>query len=193
MSIGDRYLTVLGNWTYTDLLSEMQKLQLTLAIIKPHAIKNPVALSYIRQVIKNKFIVIKTKRTSLDVETAGKFYKEHVGKFFYNRLVTFMASGCIDLHVMGHTNAIELWRGLLGPTSVYKGQFQEPYCLRGMFGISDTRNVAHGSDSLASAEREIKFFFPDFSFYEWHSNDEAFFRKGPIIFNNHIFQHVRRL
>lgn len=69
----------------------MQKLQLTLAIIKPHAVKNPVALSYIRQVIKNKFIVVKTKRVSLDKEAASNFYKEHMGKFFYNRLVTFMA------------------------------------------------------------------------------------------------------
>lgn len=69
----------------------MQKLQLTLAIIKPHAVKNPVALSFIRQVIKNKFIVVKSKRVSLDKETASNFYREHVGKFFYNRLVTFMA------------------------------------------------------------------------------------------------------
>ncbi|KAJ0174886.1 hypothetical protein K1T71_009994 [Dendrolimus kikuchii] len=171
----------------------MQRLQLTLAIIKPHAVKNPVAVSYIRHVIKKKFVVVKSKRVSLDSETAANFYKEHVGKFFYNRLVTFMTSGSIDIHVMGHTNAIELWRRLLGPTSVYKAQFQDPYCLRGMFGISDTRNVAHGSDSPASAEREIKFFFPDFSFYKWHKEEEERYRTGPIIFNDYLFRHVRRL
>ncbi|CAH0720581.1 unnamed protein product, partial [Brenthis ino] len=171
----------------------MQKLQLSLAIIKPHAVKNPVALSYIRNVIKNTFVVVKTKRILLDKETAGKFYKEHVEKFFYNRLVTFMASGSIDLHIIGHTNAIDLWRRMLGPTKVYHAQFKEPYCLRGMFGISDTRNVAHGSDSEVSAEREIKFFFPDFSFHNWHEHEEITYRKGPIIFNHHLFQHVRRL
>lgn len=69
----------------------MQKLQLTLAIIKPHAIKNPVALSYIRHVIKNKFVVIKSKRMSLDEQTAANFYREHVNKFFFNRLITFMS------------------------------------------------------------------------------------------------------
>lgn len=68
----------------------MQKLQLTLAIIKPHTVKNPVALSYIRNVIKNSFVVVKTKRVSLNRETAEKFYEEHLGKFFYNRLVSFM-------------------------------------------------------------------------------------------------------
>ncbi|CAK1550317.1 unnamed protein product [Leptosia nina] len=171
----------------------MCKLQLSLAIIKPHAVKNPVALSYIRNVIKNKFVVVKTKRVTLDQETAGNFYIEHEEKFFFNRLVTFMSSGYIDLHVLGHRNAIQLWRTMLGPTKVFKAQFEDPYSLRGMFGLSDTRNVAHGSDSIASAEREIKFFFPDFSFYEWHTNTEQLYRKGPIIFNKHLFQHVRKL
>ncbi|XP_014361403.2 nucleoside diphosphate kinase 6 [Papilio machaon] len=171
----------------------MEKLQLTLAIIKPHAVKNPVAVSYIRNVIRNRFVVVRTRRVILDANKAGDFYQEHEGKFFFNRLVTFMASGNIDLHVIAHKNAIELWRKMLGPTKVYKAQFQEPYSLRGMFGISDTRNVAHGSDSTISAEREIKFFFPDFSFYEWHNNDELRYRKGQIIFNKHLFQHVRKL
>lgn len=69
----------------------MQKLQLTLAIIKPHAVKNPVALSYIRRVLETQFIVIKTRRVRLDRNAASAFYREHEGKFFYNRLVTFMS------------------------------------------------------------------------------------------------------
>ncbi|KAJ8712031.1 hypothetical protein PYW07_004873 [Mythimna separata] len=171
----------------------MQKLELTLAIIKPHAVSNPVVRTFIRNILKNKFIVVKTKRVTLDTDTACKFYEEHAGKFFFKRLTTFMTSGCIDLHVLGHVNAIQMWRQCLGPTSVYKGQFQDPYCLRGMFGISDTRNVAHGSDSQDSAEREIKFFFPEFSFYQWRIDDEEWFRKGPITFNDHFFQHVKKL
>lgn len=68
----------------------MGRLELTLAIIKPHALKNPIAVSYIRNVIKNRFVVVKTKRVALDLRTAGEFYKEHEGRFFFNRLVTFM-------------------------------------------------------------------------------------------------------
>jgi len=33
--------------------------------------------------------------------------------------------------------------------------------LRAVFGTDDERNAVHGSDSSASAEREIRFFFPD--------------------------------
>lgn len=77
-----------------------------------------------------------------------KSYKEN----FLNR---FYFSGSIDLHIIGHTNAIDLWRRMLGPTKVYHAQFKEPYCLRGMFGISDTRNVAHGSGMLDFYNRII--------------------------------------
>ncbi|KAJ2945364.1 hypothetical protein O0L34_g164 [Tuta absoluta] len=174
-------------------MSSSQKLQVTLAIIKPHAVKNPIALSFIRNVLKNSFIVVKTKRITLDKKAAGDFYQEHAGKFFYNRLVTFMTSGSLDLHILGHANAVQVWRRMLGPTSVYKAQFLEPNSLRGMFGISDTRNVAHGSDSCASAQREIRHFFPEFSFHNWYNNEEETYRKGPIIFNDYQFKHVRRL
>lgn len=65
-------------------------------------------------------------------------------------VITEIFSGSIDLHIIGHANAVDLWRRMLGPTSVYKGQFENPYCLRGIFGISDTRNVAHGSGNITN-------------------------------------------
>lgn len=66
-------------------------LQLTLAIIKPHVIKQPYALQGIRdKIISSKFMVVRSKRTCLSLEEAENFYGEHRHKFFYNRLVTFM-------------------------------------------------------------------------------------------------------
>lgn len=87
----------------------MEKLQLTLAIIKPHAVKNPVAVSYIRNVIKNKFVVVRTRRIILDTKEAGDFYQEHEGKFFFNRLVTFMARYAISYYSIIHLNRKLLW------------------------------------------------------------------------------------
>lgn len=79
------------------------------------------------------------------------FYTTSNNHYFFtlSKLVMMVFfSGSIDLHIIGHANAVELWRRMLGPTSVYKGQFEDPYCLRGIFGISDTRNVAHGSGNI---------------------------------------------
>lgn len=69
----------------------MAHLELTLAIIKPHIIKNPWAVSKIRDLIlSSQFQVVRFKRELLDVKDVREFYMEHNNKFFYNRLVTFM-------------------------------------------------------------------------------------------------------
>ena len=35
------------------------------------------------------------------------------------------------------------------------------FSLRAIYGTDDQRNALHGSDSFSSAQREIRFFFPD--------------------------------
>lgn len=41
-----------------------------------------------------------------------------------------------------------------------------PDSIRALYGISDTRNACHGSDSVESVIKEIKIFFPEFEFNE---------------------------
>jgi nucleoside-diphosphate kinase len=64
---------------------------ITFAILKPHVVKNPVALKHILRIIEeNNFRIVRKSRVKFDLALAEKFYAEHVGKFYYNRLVTFM-------------------------------------------------------------------------------------------------------
>lgn len=66
-------------------------LELTLAMLKPHLLKDPSALRVVRRmIITSNFKIVRTKRYKFTMEDAEKFYAEHRGKFFYNRLVTFM-------------------------------------------------------------------------------------------------------
>lgn len=65
---------------------------ITFAMIKPHAVKNSFAFSQIMKIIdENKFRIVKKSRISFNVNSAEKFYEEHKGKFYFNRLVTFMS------------------------------------------------------------------------------------------------------
>nr|CAH7761486.1 unnamed protein product [Callosobruchus chinensis] len=73
-----------------------------------------------------------------------------------------MTSGPCELMILTKENAIQEWRQLMGPTKVFKAQFDAPDSLRGQFGLSDTRNATHGSDSPESAMKEIEIFFPEF-------------------------------
>lgn len=80
-----------------------------------------------------------------------------------------MSSGPISVHILQRVDAIRHWRGLLGNTKVYITQHSHPQSVRGMHGLTDTRNVAHGSDSVNNADIEINYFFPDFR-HEKHTH-----------------------
>ena len=99
-------------------------------------------------IIINDFKVVRSRRLTINLEQAEFFYAEHKGKFFYNRLITFISSGPSDVYILARHDAILKWRHLLGPAKVYQTQFTNPNTIRSMFGLSDTRNAAHGSGSL---------------------------------------------
>nr|XP_012216352.1 PREDICTED: nucleoside diphosphate kinase 6 isoform X2 [Linepithema humile] len=170
-------------------------LQLTLAILKPHIVKSPFALQKlvlsfqkIRDIIiDNNFKVVKSRRTTISREEVELFYREHKDKFFYNRLMTFMCSGPSDIYILAEHDAVVKWRQLMGPTKVYQAQYNAPDTIRGMFGLSDTRNAAHGSES---AEREIAIFFKEFNIKKWYNNEEIFYNLGRLHFDPISFVHT---
>ncbi|XP_055903451.1 nucleoside diphosphate kinase 6 [Eupeodes corollae] len=139
-------------------------MEITFALIKPHAVKNIVALKYVTDIIKHNFSVLQTKEVVITKQLASRFYEEHQGKFFYNRLVTFMGSGPSIAFVLASKGSIAKWRTMLGPTKVHRAVFSSPDSIRSLYGLSDTRNACHGSDSLESASREISIIFPDFDY-----------------------------
>lgn len=70
----------------------------------------------------------------------------------------------------------------MGPTKVFKAIYENPDCIRAKYGLTDTRNVTHGSDSVSSAEQEIKFFFPEFDLEQFKSEEMKYFVNDQIIF-----------
>jgi len=149
----------------------INELQLTLAILKPDITRVPFNLAAVRQMIVDRqFVVVRSRFVDLSRADAERFYAEHQGKFFYNRLVTYMSSGTCHAHVLAKADAIADWRRLMGPTKVIRTRHEDPGSIRGSFGLTDTRNTSHGSDSDENARKEIGFFFPDF-------DPDVFFRK----------------
>lgn len=165
-------------------------LELTLALVKPDVCRNPYSLQLIREIILEKnFYFVGTKITQLSKVEAEKFYGEHKNKFFYNRLVTFMSSGLVSAHILAKENAIKDWRALMGPTHVFKAQYEAPDSIRARFGLTDTRNATHGSDSPDTARREIAFFFPEFSMDDFYKYHEETFRNNEVTFDPEHWVH----
>merc|ERR1711963_590496 len=101
-----------------------------------------------------------------------------------------MSSGSIWSHVLGGEDAIPRWRSLMGPTKVLKTVHEAPDSIRGRYGLTDTRNCTHGSDSDETAQREIKFFFPEFDGNIWLQENEESFRQGQVKFDPYICEHI---
>lgn len=137
-------------------------LQYTFAILKPDVANNSFARDAILSAIEsNGFQIVQIKKTQMTPQLAKEFYSEHQKKFFFNRLITFMSSSPIYVIILAKNDAISSWRSLIGKANVYKSIYSNPDCLRSRFGLTDTRNALHGSDSESTFIREASFFFPD--------------------------------
>ncbi|CAF0904546.1 unnamed protein product [Didymodactylos carnosus] len=131
----------------------------TLALIKPDAIQNTNEIE--DMILKSGFTILQKRRVTLTAEQCSDFYSEHYGKKFFPSLVAFMTSGPILAMVLARENAIGAWRELIGPTNSTQARESHPESVRALFGTNEQKNAVHGSDSPVSAEREIRFFFPN--------------------------------
>lgn len=130
----------------------------TLSIIKPDAVaKNVIGKIYSR-FEKAGLQIIASKMAHLSKEQAEGFYAEHKERPFFPDLVAFMTSGPVMLQCLEGENAIALNRELMGATNPKEAA---EGTIRADFAESIDANAVHGSDSPASAEREVAYFFTD--------------------------------
>ena len=130
----------------------------TLSIIKPDATARGLTKEIIKAFEGNGIKIVKKVEKNLTQKEAENFYLEHKERPFYKSLVKFMTSGPVVLMVLEGKNVIEKNREIMGATNPGEAA---PGTLRAKYGESIERNSVHGSDSPKSAQREIKFFFPD--------------------------------
>ena len=130
----------------------------TLSIIKPDAVAKNVIGDIVARFEKAELKVVAMKMVHLSDEQAGGFYAEHKERPFYKDLVEFMTSGPVVVQVLEGENAILANRDLMGATNPKEAAAGT---IRADFASSIDANAVHGSDSAASAEREIAYFFSD--------------------------------
>ena len=130
----------------------------TLSIIKPDAVSKNIVGKIISRFEENGLYLVAGKLIQLDDEMASGFYAEHEGRPFFNDLKTFMTSGPVFVQALEGEGAILKNRELMGNTNP---QEAAPGTIRADFAKSIDANAVHGSDSEASAAREINYFFKD--------------------------------
>ncbi|MDF1629164.1 MAG: nucleoside-diphosphate kinase [Alcanivoracaceae bacterium] len=128
----------------------------TLSIIKPDAVAKNVIGEIVGRFEKADLRVVAMKMVHLSEEKAGGFYAEHKERPFFKDLVSFMTSGPVVVQVLEGEGAVAKNRDLMGATNPKDAAAGT---IRADFASTIDENAVHGSDSTASAEREIGYFF----------------------------------
>ncbi len=128
----------------------------TFSIIKPNSVKKNQIGRIITMMEESGLKIVAAKMKTLSKAEAEGFYAEHRERPFFNSLVSFMTSGPVMLMTLEGENAVENYRKLMGATDPAKAA---PQTIRKIFADSLEANSVHGSDSAASAQREIAYFF----------------------------------
>lgn len=130
----------------------------TLSIIKPDAVAKNVIGEIMSRFEKAGLKIAAAKMLQLSDEQAQGFYAEHEGRPFFADLVSFMTSGPVVVQVLEGENAVGTNRDLMGATNPKEAAAGT---IRADFAEAIDANAVHGSDSAASAAREIAFFFQE--------------------------------
>ena len=128
----------------------------TFVAIKPDGVQRELVGEIIKRFERKGYKLAALKMIQVTDEQAKSHYAEHEGKPFYPGLIKYIQSGPIVAMVLEGVNAVAGVRHLMGATDPDKA---EVGTIRADFAQVMGNNVVHGSDSVASAEREIKIYF----------------------------------
>ena len=131
----------------------------TLVLLKPDAVERQLVGAILSRFETKGLKLVALELRTLDAAILERHYEEHKGKGFYAELVAFMSRGpVVALVVEGPEDTWEIVRSMMGATNP---RAAAPGTIRGDYGTLFTENLVHGSDSAASAAREIGIFFPN--------------------------------
>ena len=128
----------------------------TFLMVKPDGVERQVIGDIVDRFERRGFELKGAKLMVASKELAEKHYAEHAERPFFGELVDFITSGPVFAMVWEGENVIKLARTMMGAT---KPEDSNPGTSRGDFARTLSHNIIHGSDSLASAEREIGLWF----------------------------------
>ena len=136
----------------------------TLIILKPDAVQRGLCGEILTRFEKKGLQLVGAKMMKIPQQLAETHYEPHKGKPFYPGLVKFMTSSPVIVLALAGKDAIAIARKLMGATF---GSKAEPGTIRGDYGVSNSFNLIHGSDSPESAQRELGLFFKQGELLDW--------------------------
>jgi nucleoside-diphosphate kinase len=133
-------------------------------MVKPDGVQHKLVGTVIARLEQKGLQLVALKLMRIPPEQAARHYAEHSSKPFFKSLISFITAGPVVAMVWKGKDAVNTARTLIGATDPRQAS---PGSIRGDLAISTAFNLVHGSDSLASADREIALFFDDSEICEY--------------------------
>lgn len=131
-------------------------METTFVMIKPDGVRRGLVGEVISRLERKGLILVRMRMLTIPEEMAKRHYGEHADKPFFGELVSFITGGPVVAMEWSGPSAVAVARSVMGGTNPLDAA---PGTIRGDFGTVITENIVHGSDSPASAERELALFF----------------------------------
>ena len=145
-------------------------METTLIILKPDAVQRGLIGRLVSRFEDKGLQVVGMKLMQISQQLAATHYEAHKERPFYAGLVKFMTSSPVVVMAIRGNGAITIARNMMGATF---GSKANPGTIRGDFGVSNSFNLIHGSDSPEAAERELKLFFAPGEVQSWNRAGDA--------------------
>ena len=139
-------------------------METTLILLKPDCITGHKAGEVLKRFEDAGFQIRGCKMFRADAGLLREHYAHIASKPFFPEVEAFMAASPIIALALAGDNAVERVRALLGPTDSTKAP---KGTIRGDFGQTMMKNIAHASDSVENAEIELKRFFQPAEIFDY--------------------------
>ena len=143
----------------------------TFVIIKPCSLQRGLVGDIISRFEKKGLRIVALKMYRFTKEKCAEHYAHLVSKPFYPIIEQSMMAAPVILCCLEGIDAVEVVRTMTGSTN---GRKALPGTLRGDFCMSHQENVVHASDSLESAEAELRRFFTDEDYFDYDTPQMPF-------------------
>lgn len=149
----------------------MQNVERSLVLIKPDAVQRELVGEVLTRFEKKGLKLVAMKLSKIDEATLEEHYGHLKEKPFFNDLKGFMMQTPIVCMVLEGIGAVEEVRKIVGSTNPREA---DAGTIRADLSMNVPSNMVHASDSLDSAEIEVKRFFQEDELFAYEKLTDRF-------------------
>mgnify|MGYP003446615917 FL=1 len=144
----------------------------TLIILKPAALQRGIVGEILSRFEHKGLYFVGMKMMQLDDAILNVHYGHLKEKSFFGDVKVAMSVSPVIVVCLEGVEAVRVVRTMVGVTN---GRNADPGTIRGDYSMSVEQNVIHASDSIETAQVEIKRFFKDEELFEARRSNRSFY------------------